>query len=230
MLQKVVTGTILGTICAISGYLIADQIPKVRAPVVGQLCRRRCGSGGGVADPGAGAGHQADTLEDHPRQHPGSVRRPGHRQAGQLSLRQIPGTPRPANSLIHYFFPPFSVISAWFWGARKCPRSALPPSWSPAARPRASGEDPGHQRHHRRPHRRYCRNGLSGRHPRGPQIRSGRAAVHGRFLRRSAAHPGPPGPGHPRNASSSTIPCRVEFIEDDIPGAAGWTPNWWPWP
>ena len=28
MLQKVVTGTILGTICAISGYLIADQIPR----------------------------------------------------------------------------------------------------------------------------------------------------------------------------------------------------------
>ena len=28
MLQKVVTGAILGTICAVSGYLIADQIPK----------------------------------------------------------------------------------------------------------------------------------------------------------------------------------------------------------
>ena len=28
MLQKMVTGTILGTICAVSGYLIADQIPK----------------------------------------------------------------------------------------------------------------------------------------------------------------------------------------------------------
>ena len=28
MLQKMVTGAILGTICAVSGYLIADQIPK----------------------------------------------------------------------------------------------------------------------------------------------------------------------------------------------------------
>ena len=28
MIQKIVTGAILGTICAISGYLIADQIPK----------------------------------------------------------------------------------------------------------------------------------------------------------------------------------------------------------
>ena len=28
MLQKMVTGAVLGTICAVSGYLIASQIPQ----------------------------------------------------------------------------------------------------------------------------------------------------------------------------------------------------------